>query len=368
MATYENTLTDQMGLDDGNLVYMAIQISDAFGIDDSNVTDAIFSLFETIGITETLDNVIKGYENVADGVKLDDVFKFVIELAATDIFGVQDSIAVTRGNAVAILDGFILTGLATTRLTAYNAITALIGLLEYVDKGLSATILETIGLTEDTLSAIAFLSAVLDTLGISDTSSAVVGIYTEISENIALDDGILTSAILQNLLEDGAIVSTTILGPGTAVYKGWVMNSENFAVTNYGNYKFTDMALINGSYYGVMDDGVYLLEGNTDDGVNIGARLVTAAIEFGTSNIKSITEMYLGFRGDGDVIVTVTSDEDETTYYQLNTLDTTLHTDRLTGAKGQAGRYWQFELISNDSTKFELDTFELFPIVWGRKL
>jgi hypothetical protein len=347
---------------------MAIQLADSFGVSDSNVTDAIFSLIETIGISSVLDDAIKGYENLADGVKLDDAFKFLIELAASDTVGIQDSATINRQNAIAILDSFVISGLATTRITAYNAITAVIGLLEYVDKGLSADILETIGLTEDTVSAIGLVSAILEQLGLSESTDNVVGIYTEVSESYGVSDTVLTSAILQNLIEDGAIISTTILGPGTAVYKGWVMNSENFAVTNYGNYKFTDMALLNGQYLGVMDDGVYLLEGNTDSGANIGARLTTAALEFGTSSLKTITQMYLGFRGDGDVILIMTSDEDETTYYQLNTIDSTLHTDRLTGAKGQVGRYWQFEIISNDSTKLDLDTFEVHPIVWGRKL
>jgi hypothetical protein len=368
MAIYNNSLDETIGIVENSTVYLAITLSDTFGFAEGTASDAVFHLLETVGVSDVLDETIKGYQSVADGVKLSDVFAFVIDLVASDTIGVQDSAAINRQNAVAILDSVVLAGIATTRIKAYNSLTALIGLLEYVNKGLAANILETVGLTEDTLSSIGLVSAILDTVGLSETTTDVVGIYTEVSESMAVSDEILTTAILQNLLNDGAIVSTTILGPGTAVYTGWIMNSENFAVSNYGNYKFTDMALLNGSYFGVMDDGVYLLEGNTDDGANIGARLATAAMEFGTSNLKTITQMYMGLRGDGDLVIKMVSDEDEDTWYQGTVIDTTLRTERLTGAKGQVGRYWQLKLVSTDSTKLDLDAIELFPIVWGRKL
>ena len=369
MATYENSVADTVGMQDGSLAELTVILSDTFGLNDVIGYETIFSLAEKIGVSETLESLLQAQIGVADGIGLQDALRVVVDLVASDSVGIQDTVAAYRAYTASVIDGIIISGVATSRLDAYNVLAGIIGLVENVEKALDASILEQIGLSESTVGVLQAIGASLDVVGLQDSSSAILGIYIELDDSFGVDDVLTTNAILEGAIQDGLIVSTTILGPGVDdVYTGWVMNSENFAVTNYGNFKFTDMAQFGGNYYGVKEDGVFLLDGNTDQGVNIGARIATAAMEFGNSNMKTITQMYLGLRGDGNLVVKMISDEDEETWYQGTIVDTTLRTERLTGAKGQAGRYWQVKIVSNDSTKLDLDTIELFPIVWGRKL
>lgn len=368
MATYENSLSDSWGMNDTTTLEAAVALSDALGISDIIAVEEIYQLVDSIGLSATLDHLITAYQNLSAGIGINEAIHILVDLVVSDSFGVQDTPTALRVYTASLVDGIILTGVASNRVDAFNVLSSLVGLLDAVERGLDAAVLDTIGINATVASNLRAISSLLDEIGIDDITSAVVGIYVTLDEGIEIDAALSSSAVLQNAIEDGFIISTTILGPGSDIYTGWVMNSENFAVTTYSNYKFTDMALLNGSYYGVKEDGIFLLEGDTDSGDNIGARIVTAAMEFGSSSLKTISQMYIGFRGDGDLVLKLISDEDQETWYQLNTIDTTLHTDRLTGAKGQVGRYWQLELVSNDSTKMELDTIELFPMVWGRKL
>jgi len=147
------------------------------------------------------------------------------------------------------------------------------------------------------------------------------------------------------------------------------MNSENFAVTNYDNYNFNSFCEFNGQYYGASSDGVYLLEGPRDGTTTyINSLIRTGRLDFETSNLKNIPQAYLGFTGDGDIVLKVTSDADIETWYTLTSSEAGLHTDRVTLAKGQIGRYWQFELVTQNNTELELDTLELIPIILKRKV
>lgn len=368
MTVYNDSAEAGLGFNDATFNLFVITVSESLGIDEATVAEAVYPLAERIGMSEVLDTLLKGQMNLSDGIGLNDAFSFFIELAAATQLGVADSALAVKSNAIRIADIMVLEGLADSRVTAMNVLSAIVGLIEGLSRSTPADILDKLGLTEAVLDIMGFAGLISDEIGIDENTSYSVGIFLEINEELALEDDVTLGQIIQSMIEDGVNFGVTLLGPGSAVYTGWIMNSENFAVSTYSNYEFTDMALINGQYYGVKEDGLFLLDGNLDDGAFIESIVRSAKLEFGTSNLKTVTMMYLGFRGDGNPVLKVVTDEKEETWYEVVEYRTDLRTATISLGKGQIGRYWQFEIVTTDSTQLELDSVELLPMVFKRKV
>lgn len=142
----------------------------------------------------------------------------------------------------------------------------------------------------------------------------------------------------------------------TAHAVAYVMNLENGAITQYLNYAFDKIVNFNSKYYGIKADGVYLLEGNTDAGTNIDARIELPPHDYGSSKRKRCGHYHI--------------DTSDTTYVTPKYDGTSCgpylstHAGRKTKiGKGGDGRYWGM-VITNSSggtmniNSVELDLFE----------
>lgn len=69
--------------------------------------------------------------------------------------------------------------------------------------------------------------------------------------------------------------------------------------TQYKNYEFNSVAKIGGRYYGASPDGLYLLEGEDDAGVPIEASFGLGELDFGTPQLKTVVNCYLGAAAGG---------------------------------------------------------------------
>ena len=368
MTQYQNTVDETFGIQDENQRAMAVFLADTFGLDEDTTFEQVANLIDTVGVTLVIDTLLTGYVNVADGVGFEDVFDFIIELIATDQLGLQDVSTAKLTPLEVITDALGIAGVVETKLNAVNVISAVIALADILERGIDVDVLDGIGLNATVLGLLHQLGDALDTIGIQDSTSNSLGVYLSASELLGLDDDLTFNQTVHELLEEGVSFAVTMISPTGDISTGWVMNSENMAVTTYEDYNFNDMALINGNYYGTNSTGLHLLDGDTDSGDFIEAIVRSAKMDLGTSNLKGMTQAYLGFDGDGNPVLKIITDEKEETWYNVQESRTDLHTARIRLGKGQIGRYWQWELVTRDSTKIELDTIELFPIVWKRKV
>ena len=64
--------------------------------------------------------------------------------------------------------------------------------------------------------------------------------------------------------------------------------------TQYENFRFNSAARIGGRYYGAGEDGLYLLEGDTDAGEPIESVFGLGQMDFGNPQLKTVTYCYLG--------------------------------------------------------------------------
>ena len=252
-----------------------------------------------------------------------------------------------------------------TSLEAGNTLSATIGIIE--------RLLEITPVVEEvlcTLNSSEFINILLqssDIVEISDTQSEYIRFTTIVEESPELDDAISSSSILHALLQDSSIFSVSF-GIDATQYTGWVMNPENYAITNYTNHPFNSSTSFNNNTLFAGETGLYLLGGTTDDTTTINAKLKTAAMSFGTSNLKQVPEVLLGVDNSGKVILIANVDGKYTTTYELIPSSDGLSTQQIKIGKGLYGRYWQFELQTKDNSTFDLDSFEFLPVSFGRKI
>jgi hypothetical protein len=188
-----------------------------------------------------------------------------------------------------------------------------------------------------------------------------------LNDAIALEGTITANSLLQVLLEEGVFFTTAPAETGSG-FTTFVFNPPLNAVTEYTNYNFNSFAKLGEQYYGASEKGLYLLEGVLDDEDCIQVKIQTAAMDFGTSNLKQVSQMYLGVDQDGDIIMKVMIDGNAQSLYRLPVASNHLSTQRIKLSKGLVGRYFQFELITQDNTVFNLDSIEFYPMPFGRKI
>ena len=117
----------------------------------------------------------------------------------------------------------------------------------------------------------------------------------------------------------------------------YVMNVHTQESTTYSNFGFLHIINIGGKPYGVKSDGLYLLEGATDTGININGTVTTKETDFGVFESKRVPTVYL----NSDTLTTVTPTVDSTTY---SAYSSTFGGRKTLIARGIEGRYWRFKI------------------------
>jgi len=119
--------------------------------------------------------------------------------------------------------------------------------------------------------------------------------------------------------------------------QAFVLNVHTGEVSRYTNYPFSNIIHVNGKPYGVMDDGLYLLEGDDDVGTEINGTLITKETDFGIYQNKNVNYVYLN--SDTETILTSFINGSEQNSY------TSIFAGRKTKlGRGAKGRYWKFKL------------------------
>lgn len=159
------------------------------------------------------------------------------------------------------------------------------------------------------------------------------------------------------------------LTPPAGASNAIAMHTEAMALSTYSNFPFNSFALFNGLALGACDSGIFSLGGNTDNGALIQAAARVGISDFGTSFLKRVDRVYVGYRTDGNLVLRVFTDEVNVRDYLLSaTGKSGLHGNHARLGKGLVARYWQFELRNQDGADFEMNMIELKPTKLRRRV
>jgi hypothetical protein len=130
-------------------------------------------------------------------------------------------------------------------------------------------------------------------------------------------------------------------------------------VTHYTNFPFNQIVRFNNHYYGVADDGLYLLEGDTDNGTAIPWKFRTTLTDAGSKQKKRIKSLYFGARLHSQVTVTLVVGEKQDQEYSYTTpRDATAQSYRQKFGKGIKTRYFAIEVGDTAGNFAEFDALD----------
>lgn len=147
----------------------------------------------------------------------------------------------------------------------------------------------------------------------------------------------------------------------------WVVNTSNTASSQYEQYGFNSFFTRDGKAYGVANDGIYLLEGNTDNGTMIEALAEMGRSNFGSPQMKRVTNVYLGVDSDKTMYLKVNADNQEYIYEMRNNSED-INNKRVDIGRGLKGNYWNMTLLNRDGADFKLASVVFEPIPLSRKI
>ena len=192
----------------------------------------------------------------------------------------------------------------------------------------------------------------------------------------------LPSLISNAIMQSGQLIVSVVSLPaltanaiadngGSLTVTTHVFNTENLLATEYSNYDFLAMAMFNGVPVGISTAGVFELSGSDDDGTDITVDVLSGFSDLGTEDLKRMSNVYLGYKSDGDVQVQISIDgEPAVRTYTVSKISHSsgLKRGRAKPGKGLKSRYWQVGVKNVLGSDLELNDLGLYVQQFNRKV
>ena len=214
---------------------------------------------------------------------------------------------------------------------------------------------------DDTMTAPSFLVVVMTSSGLfTSTMTYAINLPAAMTSLLTTTTSMTLQAVLATVMQ--SILKGSFGTPvANDLNQVWVINSETLAISSYEAFPFNSFFRIGGKYYGTKPDGIYLLEGDTDQGAAIHASANLGRLNFDDLAMKGLPNMYVGVSSTGLMLLKVTTPQGEF-IYSARGFDANMKTQRIDVGKGLRANYYQLEMFNQNGADFSLDDVE-FRIV-----
>lgn len=329
------------------------------------VTDTAAAVLNSFKITEVLSLVdsLPGVTRATRAMTED----FTISGAMSAVWGVFISSAVSiADDAVRLMHQTVLDaiGFATAAPSSRQALSLTEAL---ATSGTAApawhrTAADELGIGETAAAKANYRASVTDATTFDDAPALYLTLYATVSEDVALDDVPAQTLLFQAIIQDDVRFKAFFASPA---YTTWAMNTRNAAVTQYTGYNFNSFAKMGERYLGANDQGLFWLDGDDDAGRDVKSRITTGVIQPYGNKLATMQYAYLGMRGNGQFVITVTDEAGGSYDYTLDGAH--METARITFGRGFKTRYFTFSLESQGQD-FDLDGVEFTTTEMARKI
>ncbi|WP_225006008.1 hypothetical protein [Pseudomonas aeruginosa] len=168
-----------------------------------------------------------------------------------------------------------------------------------------------------------------------------------------LVDGVSIAALVldhlaaRDLVSDAVVIEDITVGGDQDGGQAWTANVDSWAMSRYAPYTFRSLAVIDGRLYGIAEDGVYALDGDSQP---VAGRIATGKLDIGQGALVHPHSAYLEYALDADgtvaMDVTTTQSGSAATYsYPLESEPASeLTNGRFKFGRGLRGRHFTFTL------------------------
>lgn len=134
-----------------------------------------------------------------------------------------------------------------------------------------------------------------------------------------------------------------------------VMNTENFAVTEYSNYNFDSMAELDGKYYAVGPSGLVRLDGSSDMGKKIQGIAQLSQMDLHKKVVTKLVDAYLTGHISGKVAVKIIQETQGDFIYRIEDVIGRMKAYRVKAPKNMRDRYASYEITNLDGAPIEIE-------------
>jgi hypothetical protein len=186
----------------------------------------------------------------------------------------------------------------------------------------------------------------------TDTAVGLFNFTDTVTETLAVAAALTLQQTLQDSIEEILNFGITIR-LDDEVWEAWVLNTNQFHPSVYSGFDFNSYAVYNNQAFGCREDGIYRLDGTTDNGTTINAGIVLPETDFGSMREKRFRKAYFGISGTSPSI-RMETDTANVTY--------TITSSKANIQRNQKGKDWTLKV----SGYTDLDFIELVPIILTR--
>jgi len=358
-----------------------------YGDDTNEISAWVRELIETLQFSETLD--LPGFAWVVveelitsdtvgsqaihnliaqDDISLQDVHNLAFIFSLIEALIIDDTSLLVKKLIISLLEKVDSSAILNNTLYAENILLEASNLTDSLLRFFELLATESLDIGHSLSIDPLLYNTLIEEIDQSDNLVSNYGFNIIIEESNDFSDVSSNTGLLNHILEDGLISLNITPSVGGDTYNGWVMNPETFSVWNYEDFNFNSFTKFNGVALGAADGGIYSLNSDTDDGTYIEAKLTTAALDFGSRNIKQVPLSYLGLTSDGKIVLKVRVDNKADVWYEITPVEEYEHTRKIPIGKGLIGRNWQFEIVTIDNGSLDIENIEFYPVIFKRKL
>lgn len=310
--------------------------------------------------------------NLPDGAAFQDAVGAAWSLLAASAGSSEDSSEATVRRMAQLADVLNALGGVNGKLTALAAVAVAATLIPRFSSGWNASAFDQAEVMAEAESKIRAVLALADAAQADDDAAGNLQFLAIASDSagVVADPAAALSAVAD--LEDGAAVYVT-LRTGNLDFSGWVLNCDLQAITEYRNAQFESIVMFKGKTYAAGDGGIFLLEGDTDDGAKIDAWFTPFLTDFGSSRFKKMPDAWIGADGAGNLFVKVLTRDPATGlpledwYKVLAKQGAGVEPGRVEIGRGLKSTFWGLTVANVNGADFKVDEIELRPLILDRR-
>lgn len=299
---------------------------------------------------------------IADRVALRDALLIAYPATITDVTTLTELTTVFR--SIQVIEQLRLTDPAIPTASYATSLVDLLIASDDLRRFLGGSLTDAFVTTDTLIPAPLLAKVIAETFNLAETVSGKLLVRMDVSEHLVLNDADALSMLFSPEIIDSIDITIGYIAPN-GDFTTWAVNTRTGAVTEYQNYAFNSFCQHGHKYLGSSSSGLYELNGDVDEGIDIIAHVKSGLMQLGGSHYTMFKAAYLGMRGNGDVILKLDTGDGKTYTYQTVIQD--MQSTKVRFGKGLRARYFSFELIST-GPDFDLDTVEFIPLVAQRRV
>jgi len=137
----------------------------------------------------------------------------------------------------------------------------------------------------------------------------------------------------------------------------WVVNTLTGGTSMYEGFDFNSFGKVDTAYLGCKSDGIYVLDGDDDNGTPIQASVSFGKTDLGSNHVQRMIKAYADLSSTAPMTLKITANGEEF-LYPARDFDEALTTQRFDVGRGLEARYFTFEIFNTDGCDFTLSNAE----------